>query len=245
MPNASHSSHDSDRVAIDRVVVVIPAHNERDLLPACLRAVRIAADAVRIPVHVGVVLDTCTDGSAEVIGAEVAPIVGEFGAVGAARAAGIAALLHDASSETDPERTWVATTDADSEVPGNWLQHHLMRAADGADAYAGTVTPKDWTRWPAALADRYRRRYRDHDGHRHIHGANLGVRADAYLAVGGFGELPHDEDVDLIERLESAGVSIAWCAQAPVATSTRRHGRAPEGFAAHLRSLSTTGRRSA
>ena len=41
--------------------VVVQAHNEEPLLPACLAALRGAVRAVGIPVQVLVVADTCTD----------------------------------------------------------------------------------------------------------------------------------------------------------------------------------------
>ena len=46
--------------------VVVPAHNEEDLLPACLAALQKAAGQARIPVHLLVVADDCTDGTAAV-----------------------------------------------------------------------------------------------------------------------------------------------------------------------------------
>ena len=41
--------------------------------------------------------------------------------------------------------------------------------------------------------------------HGHVHGANLGVRADAYWRVGGFRPLHVGEDVDLVSRLVTPG----------------------------------------
>jgi hypothetical protein len=46
-----------------KIVVVIPAHDEADRLPACLASVAAPADAVEFPVTVLVVLDACTDDS--------------------------------------------------------------------------------------------------------------------------------------------------------------------------------------
>jgi glycosyltransferase involved in cell wall biosynthesis len=52
----------------DRVVVVVPAHNEKADLPGCLRAVLTAALCVPISVSVVVVLDASDDDSAELAG---------------------------------------------------------------------------------------------------------------------------------------------------------------------------------
>ncbi len=46
---------------IEAVGVVVPAHNEETLLPACLMALWRAADGIAAPVYVLVVADTCTD----------------------------------------------------------------------------------------------------------------------------------------------------------------------------------------
>ena len=46
---------------IEAVGVVVPAHDEETLLPACLRALRRAARRLSVPVHVLVAADSCTD----------------------------------------------------------------------------------------------------------------------------------------------------------------------------------------
>ena len=90
----------------------------------------------------------------------------------------------------------------------------------------------------ADVARRYLRAYQSKGpGHNHIHGANMGFSAAAYWQVGGFKALPTGEDVDLVKRFEAAGMRIHRDATLSVATSDRRHGRAPGGFAQHLRSL--------
>ena len=52
--------------AIAAAGVVVPAHDEEALLPACLAALRRAAGALHVPVHLLVVADACTDGTAAV-----------------------------------------------------------------------------------------------------------------------------------------------------------------------------------
>lgn len=226
--------------AIDRIFVVVPAHNEQSLLPACLASLSAAAAHVPVPVEVIVVLDTCTDATRRAIPRHVKAIEVSYRSVGAARRAGFTDPFSFLAAE-EIATTWFATTDADSTVPVHWLAQQLTRAVAGADVYAGTVTPRDWAEWPAGTALRFAQKYRAHDGHRHIHGANLGFHARAYAAVDGFATVDAHEDVDLVRRLQARGARISWCARAPVVTSTRRHGRADAGFAAHLRSLTETG----
>ena len=78
------------------------------------------------------------------------------------------------------------------------------------------------------------------DTHRHVYGANLGVRADAYLAVGGFPPDGPGEDHGLWRRLGAAGYSLAQPTGVRVRTSARLHGRADDGLAGLLRSLHRT-----
>lgn len=216
--------------------VVIPAHNEEELLPACLASVTRAArdpDLRGEEVRVVVVLDACTDRSTEIAHAHGAEIVRtEQRNVGAARALGSALALQAGAR-------WLAFTDADSEVPRNWLSQQL---ALGADAVCGIVSIRDWSSHPPIVKQRYLRLYEARDGHRHIHGANLGICANAYRAAGGFEPLSVHEDVVLVRRLEAGGARVAWVAEPCVSTAARLSGRLTGGFACHLRKLATHGR---
>jgi glycosyltransferase involved in cell wall biosynthesis len=208
--------------------VVVPAHNEQDLLPGCLAALRAG---VLPPTEIIVVADACTDHTARIAaeaGAEVVTVTA--GNVGRARAAGMAhALRHGGAG------LWLATTDADSRVPPDWLAWHARHAALGTDLLVGTVAVSDWSPWPEAVRYAYERRYRTTRGH--VHGANLGCAGEAYQGLGGFAGLDHDEDRDLVTRATRAGLRVRYDATCPVLTSARRTARAPSGFAAHLASV--------
>ncbi len=206
--------------------VVIPAHNEVELLPNALDAVARAAGhpcLQREPVLVVVALDGCTDGSADVARrAGVRTVSTPGGNVGAARAAGATLALAAGAR-------WLAFTDADSQVAPDWLAAQL---ALDCDAVCGTIEVHDWGPNGERLRRQHADTYRDADGHRHIHGANLGVSAAAYRRAGGFQPHASSEDVALVKALEAAGVRIAWSALPRVATSARRDARAPAGFGA-------------
>src|SRR6202046_3024498 len=112
------------------VTVVVPAHNEFAALSRCVSAIRTAALAVALPTSVVVVLDACDDGSAGMagqFGQDVHFIAVDERNVGAARAAG----FHYAKSvlEAVGTRHWYATTDADTEVGGDWLVRQLGSGA--------------------------------------------------------------------------------------------------------------------
>jgi glycosyltransferase involved in cell wall biosynthesis len=221
----------------DQAAVVIPAHNERATLPACLRAVLTAALCAPVPVAIIVVLDNSDDGSTELAGQygpDVHFVSVDVGNVGAARAAGFGY----ARSLCGPDATcWYATTDADSRVDPGWLVHQLEL---GADVVLGVVRVADWRGRSAEFADRYLRAYEaglDDSHHEHIHGANMGFSARAYWRVGGFRSLPSSEDVDLVTRFEAAGYCIHRDCDLSVTTSARSQARAPHGFAYRLSQL--------
>jgi len=134
-----------------------------------------------------------------------------------------------------PDAVWLASTDADSVVPFDWLTHQVRLADRGAEAVRGTVDVRDWRCWPPEVGRAYAAGYHGVDGHPHVHGANLGVRASAYLAAGGFAPVARDEDVLLVAALAAGGVRVVASGHAPVATSARAVGRVPGGFSGHLR----------
>lgn len=220
---------------IEAAAVIVPAHNEEALLPACLAALRRATATLgATPVHTVVVADACTDGTVRLAweaGARVVEISARN--VGAARAAGMREALRT-FPRVDPAHVWLATTDADSVVPPCWLSRQIQYASHGWDAILGTVTVTDWAGRPAELAAAYAAHYlHGTASHQHVHGANLGVRGSAYLAADGFQPLRSGEDHALLEALGVAGRAVLPVTDIVVETSARRLARAPRGFS-HL-----------
>ncbi|WP_291041647.1 glycosyltransferase family A protein [Herbiconiux sp.] len=236
---------------IERIDVVVPARDEEALLGACLESVLAAADALpgRIRTRIVVVLDDCTDGSVDVarsFGPRIRVVQTAFANVGRARAAGVEELL---DSSVPRRGHWIASTDADSVVPRTWLREHRKAAESGALVALGRVLPR-----AADLDGEVLRAW--HDLHlapgRHVYGANLGVRADAYLLAGGFPPLASGEDEALVAAVEALdpgllpvlGVVgeapaplVIDLGGAPVDTSGRTEGRTAGGFAGFLRRL--------
>ncbi|WP_192564863.1 glycosyltransferase [Pseudomonas gozinkensis] len=215
--------------------ILIPAHNEEAWLHDCLHAALRAARHTSLagePVEVLVILDSCTDRSAQIVSQyPVQAMTIEARNVGQARALGAQRLLERGAR-------WISCSDADSRVAEDWLVEQLGL---GTDAVCGTVTVEHWHEsFDEAAQIRYHRDYQASEGHRHIHGANLGVSAQAYLRAGGFEPLACDEDVQLVRQLERSGASIAWSHRPQVVTSARLDSRARGGFGDYLRQLAQT-----
>ena len=228
---------------IRRVAVVIPAANEERRIGRCLAALAAARrhlchrDAT-VAVRTVVVLDGCQDSTAVIAAGsrEVQTVAITAGSAGAARRAGASAAL---ASAGPPSELWLARTDADSQVPVNWLTGMLAEARLGAHLVLGTVMPGPDLE-PRARAE-WLSRHHLRDGHPHVHGANLGIRADAYLSLGGWPPVVTGEDAELARRAARTGhLRIARTASIPVVTSVRQHGRAPRGFSSYLRDIATT-----
>lgn len=230
-----------------RTAVVIPACDEQLRVGRCIVSVALATRTLLIAdpaaqVLVVLAADSCTDAtvavarkawaasSAQMRGrARLEVIDGRWASAGATRRAA-------ANRALGWGPRWIASTDADTVVPRNWLAHQLERERAGVDAVLGTVEPDPaecseevWSLW-----------HRDHhlvEGHSHIHAANMGVRATAYVGAGGFPAVSVSEDEALVEALRARGARVEATDRVRAVTSGRLHGRAALGFAHHLRDL--------
>jgi glycosyltransferase involved in cell wall biosynthesis len=230
---------------IRRVAVIVPAADEQDRIAACLRAIEEARQRL-LDSEVGieqadviVVLDGCRDETPAIVACfaavpHVHAITSTARRVGSARALG---ALRAISSLGPAESLWLANTDADSTVPRDWLTRMVAVANMGAQLVLGTVLPG--VELPRALRAAWLADHHPGEGHPHVHGANLGIRADAYVTLGGWrSELACNEDVDLAHRAATtAGIQILRTATIPVVTSARMIGQAPDGFSSYLRHL--------
>jgi glycosyltransferase involved in cell wall biosynthesis len=221
--------------------VVVPVHNEEELLGDALKALGAAlADLgdAPIPSHLVLVFDSCRDASVDIAQKwaesfsrhsvlSVSAITSDARNVGVARRRGCAAVL-DHWDDQSPEHVWIATTDADSQVPRNWLREQVQHHDRGKDVWAGRVDVKCEGEG-AEIVRRWQREY-DRDTHP-IHGASLGFNGAKYLAAGGFSPLETGEDRALLRALVESGAATYFDSSLRVLTSARRRGRAPHGFA--------------
>ena len=225
-----------------RVGVVIPACNEEATIVASIAAARHALATCRELDRswIVIVCDSCTDRTEErarqALGAHGEIIKCSVASAGTARRLGAAAVIeHFADSAM--ESLWIANTDADTCVPGDWLERQLSYAARGCAAVAGIVAVERVADCSAAEMERLFADYEIFpDGtHPHVHGANMGVRADAYLEAGGWSDKALAEDHCLWQRLRRLRWPVASSASLVVTTSGRLLGRAAGGFADSLR----------
>ncbi|GAB5601738.1 glycosyltransferase family A protein [Thermus sp. FJN-A] len=194
-----------------RISVVIPAHNEEATLPACLEALR--AQTLP-PLEVLVVDNASTDRTREVAEAFGVRVVycGQRG-VAHARQAGLLAARGE----------WVAMTDADSLPTPAWLQA-LARRAEGAVAVYGPLRFFGVSPIEAAFSEWGYRAFLNLMallGRPNLAGANMMVRKEAALKVGGFPPVEAREDVLLGWKLKALG-PVRYAPEALVLTSARR-----------------------
>jgi glycosyltransferase involved in cell wall biosynthesis len=219
------------------ISVLIPARNEEDLLPRCLFSIQQARQSLPVTATSDViVVSDCSQDQTRTVAETILKDSGlvleaDRGNVGSARAMAAAAAI--ARCHIPLNRCWLANTDADCEVPGDWLVSQLDFAEQGFEAVAGIIDVDSFVEHRQWVEERFRLTYLiPADGsHPHVHGANLGVRADAYLAAGGWSQMRSAEDHDLWNRLHLEGHTGVSDAALRVITSGRRVGRAPSGFA--------------
>jgi glycosyltransferase involved in cell wall biosynthesis len=214
-PNVNVLEHESRKTKA--IGVIVPVHNEEDLLRDALNAIDQAFWYVgngRIACRSVIVLDVCSDSSAVIAqrwvdalrrrGDPHTPmVISNYSAsVGWARRRGVNALLRK-WADMDLRRIWLASTDADSRVPSDWLVSQLHAHENGADVWTGRVLVDDWSHYDKATAHRWREAY---DNERvPIHGANLGCNAQAYVDAGGFTPLATGEDRALYQAIVARG----------------------------------------
>jgi glycosyltransferase involved in cell wall biosynthesis len=227
----------SAAAAVTGVAIGIPARDEADRIEESLRSVVEAAARVPVPVSIVVVADACTDATATIAGRVLATappstrsevVECDARSAGVARQLAVATALECLDAPADPDRIWLATTDADTRVPRDWLIRQLAWAAglvrlDPRDALPAPVRA---TFDAMVSAEGF--------GHPHIHGANLGVRAGCWLRAGGFPPLGVGEDRALWARLRALGAHLVGVTDTVVVTSGRTCGRTGAGFARYL-----------
>ena len=239
-----------------QVVVAIPVRDEVARITNCLAAL----SRQTIPAgHVVLLLNNCTDGSANVIRAlPAAPhrlhlvertLVEPYASAGVAR--GLA--MDYAASLAD--RGVILTTDADAEVPYNWIEMNLQAIKQGADAVCGqaVIDPIEALAIPAHLHQddarevAYERLLDEMESilvpetadpwprHQEDSGASIAITSSMFYRVGGLPFSSSGEDRALIAALRLMDAKVRHDPRISVVVSGRIEGRAPGGMADTMR----------
>jgi glycosyltransferase involved in cell wall biosynthesis len=222
------------------ICILIPARNEEALLSRCLQSVIASKLTVENSATTDIIVaaDSSTDKTPQIaasfLEAQGSVLSINAGNVGAARR--LAARLALKRYSGPLRRCWLANTDADCIVPRDWLTEQLRLANEGIEAVAGTISVDSFEEHGPQVPGRFQSTYlvAGDGSHSHVHGANLGIRADTYVRAGGWADLRTAEDHDLWRRLSLAGAAKYSTKLTEVITSGRRIGRAPHGFAEAL-----------
>ena len=238
------------------IAVVIPARNEQQRIPACLRAL---AGQMPDRVTIFVVINNTTDETRN----EAVRVRDETGAdisldsftmdkglgVGTVRRRGF-----DNAISRMPHLEYLLTTDADCIVAPDWIAQSVDALRE-SDAVCGRVELiaheagilADMDHKLARLEGEYRQLvqmfYADfapgmHNiagTHGEAAGASLGFTRRAYIAVGGIAAIACGEDRDIVRRLRIARHSVCHSSAVRVSASCRLDGRALGGMSDALR----------
>jgi GT2 family glycosyltransferase len=258
-----------DRVEYNRhCAVAIPVKDEAARLPRCLRALARQRDKLgrsfpRASFRVVIYANNCTDNSAKVARSMSAHLSLPALVVEASLPPAEAHAGNARRAAMDIADTWlmergpggiILTTDADSEVPADWVANNLAVINAGADAVLGRIAlDEEGVLLPDAL-----HRRGDLEGayetlltelssvldpiecnpwphHATISGASLAVTVEAYRRVGRLPRVPLGEDKALVAELLRHDARIRFSSDILVVTSGRVNGRAPGGVADTLR----------
>ena len=226
------------------------------MLPALLKALH--GQRRKDDFQVCFLLDGCKDASERVIrdyiqavgmAASIAfaepsvdPVL--IGNAGRARRAAMAVGIEQ--TRHCPDAVLLAT-DADSIPAYDWVTRGVATLRE-VDVVTGRIIRRDGALDPTqdrveAYYDRLyalRRRldpvpWECDAGHHYTGGANMGFRAAAYIAIGGFRDLATGEDATIIDDAGRAGLRVRRDPALIVETSSRRDGRTLGGLASILR----------
>ena len=202
------------------VSIVVPARNEEELLPSCLRA--LTTQDYEGPLEIIVVDNGSTDRTAERARCSGVTVVSEprHGYV-IALACGFSAATGDI----------IATTDADTVPPPNWVSTLVREYAEHEEAVAvgGEVFFRDpnWKGWifTRCILPILNRWDRGNPAGAHLWGANFSVRRDVFERAGGWNmKFNLQCDTELSERLRRFG-RVVLLESLSVSTSCRRWNR--------------------
>jgi glycosyltransferase involved in cell wall biosynthesis len=237
-------------------VVAIPVKDEANRIGGCLAAL----SRQSIPAnHVVLLLNNCTDDTADIVralpqGPHQLHVI-ECELEGDSASAGVARGLAMNYATSLLSEGVLLTTDADAEVPENWVEANLRAIDEGADAVCGRaeIDPVEALLIPAHLHEDDARevaygRLLDEIAsivlpdpadpwprHREESGASIAITVEMFRRIGGLPSRPSGEDRALIEMLRSLDALVRHDPHISVTVSGRIEGRARDGMADTMR----------
>ncbi len=192
--------------------VIIPAYNEEKYIEDCIKSV-LNQDIPRSDYEVIVVNNASTDKTAKVAKKTGAKIINEpKKGTANARQAGFKVALGQI----------IATTDADTKVPTNWLKTFQKEFSKDPNLVAVSGMYNFYNGSPLLQLSTYLFNHYIFILLNWYSGANLAVRKNAFEKVGGFKtNIPISEDSDLCRKLKKIG-KVKRLANFKVSTSARR-----------------------
>lgn len=233
-----------------RVSVVVPAHDEEELVEDCLRALAVQEGVSSEEYEVLLVLDNCKDDTDRVARSVATAyphlrlhfLEGPGRGSGPARRTGMEAACERLLRVGRPHGL-IASTDADTVVAPDWLEAQLDAASRGAVAIGGRIElsddglPEHIVRWHSErgrLRQRELLRWPGRAEHWQFSGASLALTAAVYRDVGGLEPRSSLEDEHLERVLRQRDIPIERLLSVRVTTSARLVGRASRGLAHDL-----------
>jgi glycosyltransferase involved in cell wall biosynthesis len=200
------------------VSVVVPAHNEAELLPGCLESIRTAEAASRLPVEIVVVDNRSDDGTATIATSAGAAVV-------ASDARNIARVRNQGVAASTGR--WVVTLDADCRMAANSLVEVARHLDDGRFVGGGTKVVPDRRSLGISLTYGLTAVVTAVTG---LSGGMFWCARRDFDAVGGFDEsLLVAEDLDFARRLRAHGRKdgrrLTMLRNTQVVASTRKFDR--------------------
>jgi peptidoglycan/xylan/chitin deacetylase (PgdA/CDA1 family)/GT2 family glycosyltransferase len=200
-----------------RVSIVVPARNEEDLLPSCIEALQ--AQDYAGPIEIIIVDNGSTDRTAERARDSGVTVVTE------PRHGYVIALARGFTVATGDI---VATTDADTVPPRNWISTLVREYAGRPDVVAvgGEIYFREpnWKGWlfTRCILPPLNRWDRGNPAGAHLWGANFSVRREVFERAGGWNmNFNLQCDTELSERLRRFG-RVVLLDHLAVSTSCRR-----------------------
>ena len=210
-------------IMMERISVIIPAHNEEKYITRCLQSIRLAQQQISTPVEIIVVLNRCSDRTEAIArGYEARTIIEDARNLSRIRNTGVKASSGDI----------IVTIDADSWMSENMLQEVSRRLKTGRYVGGGVRIKAErlsvgiffsiMTFAPKLLLER-------------IWAGMFWTFRKYFNAVGGFNEdLVSVEDVDFAKRLRAYGHSknlrYGLIMRAYIMTSCRKFDRFGDWF---------------